>query len=299
MSACDEPGEAAATSDREASAFRWIASVRPSFDPVVAEQRCGVGWFVPGRPFRIDLPVDLVHPVAVSVCLWWPRDRTWLPHLWTILADDSDQSAFEARELKAESEVRQYRVEFVVQTLTSIRTDAGVRVADVSPLAGASVVLTPFERGAPAWDAPRFVTGQDGRVAYGPIPWAEWYADISASGHAPVRALAPARSERQRQAPADSVTIFPSRTRHGRITYDGGRPPDGTCLRVRVEAYGGTSVPVYYALSESGAFAVEEPELGHVHYRVELPDGGVVQFDEDLVRGVGDRVQHDVRIVLD
>jgi len=109
-------------------------------------------------------------------------------------------------------------------------------------------------------------------ATFGPLVEAEWYVDVSAPGHCPVRALLD-MSEAFGDSSLPEVALFPSRPRHGRILIHDAPPPPGTTLLVDVRAPGFMEVPTFYRVNSDGSFDVNEPIDAEIVYTATLPDG--------------------------
>lgn len=279
-----------ATSSSELRTYRWIASERPSFDPKAGGQVVGTGRVRRGGTISIRLPEALPLPLFVAIDIQASDRTNWVHvgHDW--IWDLSDRDAFLASSYPSEPTPATQYLRCVVLTVRGIRREPGVVVVEDDYLQGANVLLMPYEWGTPPPDGPVLQSDAHGLVSAGPLVGGEWYADVSAAGHCPVRVLAPTGA--RGVEPEVTVHLFPSMRRIGRITVDGQQPPQGTLLKVTPEIVRGIAVGAYTRLAPDGSFEIDQPILGECTYDVEIPGG---RRKVTSIRGASADLNIDVR----
>ena len=247
-------------------AYRWVASERPSFDPAVGGQVIGTGRVVTGSSVNLRLPDALPLPCFVAVDVRSCGSADWLHvgHDW--IWDSADRRIVEARPFPSLAEPATQYLHCVVLTVRQVERTPGEVSVDDEYLPAAAVVLMPYESGTPPPGSSVLRSETHGSVRQGPLVGEEWYADISAVGHCPVRVLIPVGPKGH--VPEVAVHLFPSRRKIGRVLVDGRRPPVGTLLKVTPELVRGVVVGTYFGLKPDGAFEIDEPILGGCTYEV-------------------------------
>lgn len=249
---------------------RWRTSSRPSFDMSVAQQSEGTIAVCPDGNFELGFLRSIAPPFDVSLSLlvggrWMPLESANLP-------TDELRDAWVRRQ-RSSTVARMDR--FINCRIVSIRdlrrSEVGWK-AETRPIPRASLRLKAHSVGAPGRGDPELVSDSDGVIRYGPIVDDEWYGDVFASDHCPVRALL-SLSDGQDGPERFEIPLFPSRARRGQVLVHRSPPPPATTLMVDVQAPGFMEQPTYYRLDASGRFDVNEPMAGDVVYTVTLPDG--------------------------
>lgn len=282
----DETSGSAETRDGRPGSYRWIASERPSFDPVTGGQVVGTGRIGADSTFRVPLPRALATPCFIAVEVWSSKLGGWahVGHDW--IWEEPDRVEVEDSAFPSDPGAATQYLHCVVLTVRGIQREPGEISVEDRSLPGASLVLMPYEWGTPPPNARVLRSDSHGTVQAGPLVGKEWYADVSAAGHCSARVLVPVGP--QGDEPEVAVHLFPSRRRVGRVTVDGMPPPKGAFLKVTPEAVRGVVVGTYFPIQADGTFAVDEPVLGDCTYAVELPDGrkrvvAKSQVDSDLM----------------
>lgn len=266
---------------------RWRTSSRPSFDESVAHQSEGTILVLPDGKFQLGFLSSVATPFDISLSLlvggrWMPLESASLP-------TDELRDGWVLRQ-HSSSVARMDR--FINCRIVSIRdlrrSEVGWK-AETRPIPRASLRLKAHSVGAPSRGDPELVSDSDGVIRYGPIVDDEWYGDVFAVDHCPVRALL-SLSDGQDGLEFFEIPLFPSRARRGQVLVHRLPPPPETTLMVDVQAPGFMEQPTYYRLDASGRFEVNEPIAGDVVYTVTLPDGrfrsvrkGDLPIDGDLV----------------
>lgn len=146
------------------------------------------------------------------------------------------------------------------------RSDVNVTVeVTTSPLAGASVRLVAGEQGPPLEDSPRAVANDAGLVEFLDVWGTEWWADVEAPGHCPIRTRV--RLTQTLESEALGVEMF--RGRDLRVSVrplgTGCRGPFQVSTIPEVSSW---LVPLHVPCQEDGGFTVQVPILEEVEARV-------------------------------